>query len=194
MRRRGGIVLTAPPRTVSDLASVLDATALESVIEQGLDLRMFGVPTLWVVARRLARRGRAGSGTFVEVLAAREAWRAPVGSHDELILEGALVAAGVPRPQRQWPVTLPNGKDVHPDLAWPDLRLAIEVDHVTWHGGRLDSTYDKWRDRQLRLLGWEVDRVTDEDIRRRRATTVREVAALHRRRAVEQLGSESALT
>ena len=182
VRRGDGITLTAPPRTLFDLSASVAPADLESMIEQGLDRGMFSMPTLWEVARRLAHDGRAGSTTFVTVLAARPAWTRPVGSHLELDLERALVVAGLPRPERQWPVRLPGGDVVHPDLAWPSVRLAIEVDHVTWHGGRAASTYDKWRDRQLRLVGWEVDRVTDADIRRRRATTVREVVALYRRR------------
>ena len=183
VRRDDGISLTSPPRTLFDLAAVTTADALESMIEQAIDRSMFTVPTLWGVARRLARSGRAGSSAFVDVLASRPAWRRPVGSGDELVLEHALVAAGLPRPERQWPVTLPSGRTVHLDLAWPTIRLAFEVDHVTWHGGRLESTRDKWRDRQIRLLGWEVDRVTDADIRDRRAATVRDLATLHRHRA-----------
>ncbi len=185
VRRGDGIVVTSSQRTAFDLAAVLDADALESLIEQGIDRGMFTVPTLWAAARRLARPGRDGSGRFVDVLASRPAWVKPVGSHDELVLVGALVALGVPAPVRQHPIELARGRDVHPDLAWPDLRLAIEVDHVSWHGGRLDSTYDKWRDRQLRLRGWEVDRVTDTDLRDHRAATVRDVRALYDRRAAD---------
>jgi very-short-patch-repair endonuclease len=53
------------------------------------------------------------------------------------------------------------------DLADASLRLGVEVDHVTWHGGRLDAQRDKRRDRQLARLGWTVVRVTDDDVTRR---------------------------
>ena len=52
-------------------------------------------------------------------------------------------------------------------FAEPTFKLAVEVDHVTWHGGRLDAQRDKLRDRELTRLGWTVVRVTDEDIDRR---------------------------
>jgi very-short-patch-repair endonuclease len=84
---------------------------------------------------------------------------------------------------RQHPLRLDGGRVVRLDLAWPGRRFALEVDHVTWHGGRIEATYDKWRDRQVRLLGWEIERVTDRDIRRRPKTTVAEVVALHAMRA-----------
>lgn len=188
MVRADGIVVTSPPRTLFDLASVLDADALESAIEQGIDRGMFGVPTLWGVARRLATRGRPGSTRFVDVLAGRPSWVKPVGSNHELVLARALVAAGLPEPVRQHPVMLGNGRTVHPDLCWPDVRLIVEVDHVTWHGGRIASTQDKRRDRQLRLRGWEVDRVTDADLRDAREVTVREVVELHALRTMAVRG------
>lgn len=182
VRRRDGIVVTSPPRTLFDLAAVIDVDTLESAIEQGIDRRMLGVPTLWGVARRLATRGRPGSTRFVDVLASRTAWIKPVGSNDELVLARALVAAGLPEPVRQHPIVLRGGRTVHADLCWPDIRLAIEVDHVTWHGGRVASTQDKRRDRHLRLRGWEVDRVTDRELRDDREATVGELVELHAER------------
>ena len=181
-----GVRTTSAARTAFDMAALLDADALESLIEQGLERHLFTMTTLWSTARRLARRGRPGSTRFVEVLASRPAWRKPVGSDLELRLEKALVARGLPSPVRQHAIVLSDGATVHPDLCWPDVRLAVEVDHVTWHGGRLDVAYDKWRDRQIRLVGWEVDRVTDNDVRRRLASTTRDIVALHRQRTCEE--------
>ncbi len=84
-----------------------------------------------------------------------------------LITSGVLAApsqAGVPELVRQHPVRLPDGSVVHPDGALPDLRWAVEVDHVTWHGGRFDAQYDKSRDRKARRAGWTVERITDSEL------------------------------
>ena len=54
---------------------------------------------------------------------------------------------------------------IHPDVAVVPLRWAVEVDHVTWHGGRFEAQRDKIRDRQARRLGWQVERVTDQELR-----------------------------
>lgn len=183
-----GVRTTAPWRTVFDMAASVDAATLESMVEQGVNEGWFTIAKLWDVARRLARRGRAGSGRFTRVLSARESWRRPVGSHLELRLERAVVAAGLPAPHRQHAVTLRDGQVVHPDLSWPAIRLAVEVDHMRWHGGWLDRRYDEARDRRLRLVGWEVDRVSDDDIRRRLADVAAEIAELHQLRR-EALGS-----
>ncbi len=64
VRRRDGIALTAPPRTVFDAAAVVSPEDLESMIEQGIDRQMFIVATLVATSRRLARPGRAGSTEF----------------------------------------------------------------------------------------------------------------------------------
>jgi very-short-patch-repair endonuclease len=65
---------------------------------------------------------------------------------------------------RQYPIRLPTGITIHPDGADPAIRWAVEVDHVTWHGGRSDAQRDKARDRLARRVGWQVDRVTDQEL------------------------------
>ena len=75
----------------------------------------------------------------------------------------------------QVPVVLDNGRQVRIDLAAPDIRFGIEVDHVTWHGGRLDTQRDKVRDRELMRLRWTIARVTDEDINRRLDETMQQL-------------------
>src|SRR6476469_3902078 len=77
--------------------------------------------------------------------------------------------------ETQVPVLLDNGREVHLDLAIPPLKFGIEVDHVTWHGGRLETQRDKVRDRELMRLGWTVPRVTDEDLSRRLDQTVQQL-------------------
>ena len=73
---------------------------------------------------------------------------------------------------------LPNGVLIHPDVAVPDARWAVEVDHVTWHGGRLDAQRDKGRDRQARWIDWQVDRVTDHELRDDFQATIGELVDL----------------
>ncbi len=62
------------------------------------------------------------------------------------------------------------------------MRFGVEVDHVTWHGGRLAAQRDKWRDRQLMRIDWVVVRVTDEDLEQRFNSTVADLVEIHRRR------------
>jgi very-short-patch-repair endonuclease len=64
------------------------------------------------------------------------------------------------------------------DLAYPDARLAIEVDGHAFHSSRRDWQRDRHRQNALIRLGWRVYRVTWEDATRRPRQVVSDVAAL----------------
>jgi len=115
----------------------------------------------------------------------RADWQRPAGSGLELRVLQALERAGVGPLVRQHPLRLPNGVVIHPDGADPEVRWAIEVDHVTWHGGRFDAQRDKGRDRGARRIGWQVDRVTDQELAADFAGHISELVDLHRRRRTE---------
>jgi very-short-patch-repair endonuclease len=178
VHRPDGIRLTSPVRTAFDLAAVRSDHAFLSIIEQLLHEERCSIPDLYEAGRRLRERGRNGSARFGRVLQSRPGFAKPVGSDLELRVEQAIVAAGLPRPERQHPITLPDGSIVHPDFFWPVEREALEIDHVTWHGGKLDLTYDKRRDRQLRRVGVHVTRVTDDDVRRDLPGIIADLAAI----------------
>jgi very-short-patch-repair endonuclease len=159
-----GVRYTTAARTLFDLAATVNDHTLESMIEQALHERSCSVAELTETADRLAERGRHGSARFKRVLRSRSSGQTPVGSDLELRFERAVLAAGLPRPCRQHPVQTAGGAILHPDFYWPTARLAVEVDHATWHSGRHDRTNDNRRDRLLRAEGIEVRRVTDIEI------------------------------
>jgi hypothetical protein len=176
--RPGGIRVTSPPRIAFDLAALLDDRQLIRVIEEIFRLKMCTFPTLAATASRLREHGRSGSARIARVLASRPAWRKPPGSNLELQVEAAIVAAGLPRPERNAPIRLLTGEVIHPDFFWPPERAVLEVDHVTWHGGGLDGAYDKWRDRQLARLGIVSMRITDTDVEDGLAAVINDIAAI----------------
>ena len=66
-----------------------------------------------------------------------------------------------PRPQIEYYVDVCGG--IHVDLAYPDRRLAIEVDgpcHRSWK----QREEDEFRDLCLHKAGWEIVRVTNDEI------------------------------
>jgi very-short-patch-repair endonuclease len=186
VERPDGVRLTSPPRTAFDLAWQLSDERLESVIEQLVHDKRCTIPTLFATGRRLAQSGRNGSDRYIRVLQSRPAWLRPVGSDLELRFERAVIAAGLPRPLRQHPFTLLDGEVVHPDFSWPELHEAVEIDHVTWHGGKVDLTYDKRRDRRLGRLGVHVTRFTDSEIESDLSGVVDDVRAVLERSRVAQ--------
>lgn len=183
--RVDGIRVTTPPRTYFDIARHVDDLRLESIAEQMIDLDLCTFSRLESVVTRLAVAGRPGATRAMRVLHRRPADRATVDSHHELLLLRYLEWAGVEGLVKQPAVVLPSGRVIHPDLGIPKIGFYIEVDHHAWHGTREAIDSDTQRDRQLRLTGAVVERVTDsqilDDIRR----TVNDLVALIHRRTAE---------
>jgi hypothetical protein len=89
-----------------------------------------------------------------------------------------LVRAGIQEPQLNAPVVLPSGSVVHPDLVWADRRVAVEYEGEG-HREREQFEYDVQRYAQLQEAGWTVVRVTADQLREPKATTlIRRVRAL----------------
>ncbi len=178
VQRPDGIVVASPPRTWFDCARDVDDERFEAITEWVLDHHT-SMPTLWRTVRRLDARGRPGLARVRRVVSQRSAWQKPAGSQLELRVLKALRRAGVPELVRQHPLRLPNNVVIHPDGADPSVRWAIEIDHVTWHGGRLDAQRDKSRDRGLRRIGWQVERVTDQELNAGFGAVIAELAELY---------------
>ena len=184
MVRADGIRIASPPRSWFDCAVHLNDPRFEKRTEWVLD-RHVGVPMLWRVTRRLAARGRPGLARVRRVMSLRSDWQKPAGSGLEVDVHRALETRGVGPLVRQYPLRLANGTLIHPDLAVPDVRWAVEIDHVTWHGGRFDAQRDKTRDRQPRRIGWQVDRITDQELRDSFAACMNELGDLFQLRRTE---------
>jgi hypothetical protein len=168
-RSDAGLIITGP---------------FERLTEWVLD-RHTSVQTLWRLTIRLTSRGRPGSARVHRVMSRRSDWQRPAGSGLEVRVLRALEARGVGPLERQFPLRLPNGITIHADGADPRIRWAVEIDHVTWHGGRFDAQRDKVRDRNARRIGWQIDRVTDQDIATDFAAAIDELVDLHRLRVRE---------
>ena len=184
VERPDGIRVASPPRAWFDCARDLDDLRFEKLTEWVLDHHA-GVPTLWETRRRLDQRGRPGLARVNRVLSQREVWQKPSGSGLEVDVLRALQRRGITSLVRQHPIRLPDGSVVHPDAALPDIRWAVEIDHVTWHGGRFDAQRDKGRDRRLRRVRWQVDRVTDQELESSFDATIAELVDIIRFRRLE---------
>ena len=180
VERSDGIRLTSPPRSWFDCARDVDDERFERLTEWVLD-RHVSVQTLWRTSQRLQARGRPGLARVKRVMSKRADWQKPADSGLELRVLAALERRGIVL-VRQYPLRLPNGLTIHPDGADPSIRWALEIDHVTWHGGRLDAQRDKTRDRNARLIGWEVERVTDQELMHDFDGVIDQLVALYRRR------------
>ncbi len=162
VQRPDGITVASPPRAWFDCARDIDDDRFERLTEWVLDNHS-SLQTLWRLTRRLQAKGRPGLGRINRVMSHRADWQKPAGSGLELRVLQALERRGIEL-VRQMAITLPNGQTIHPDGADPAIKWALEVDHSSWHAGRQESQRDKVRDRGLRRIGWQVDRVTDYEL------------------------------
>lgn len=82
-----------------------------------------------------------------------------VGSPQETRLRLMLIRAGLPTPVVAHAIRTAVGV-VHPDLAYPDLRIAIEYDGDHHRTDRQQWSHDIERERWVRQQGWDYIRVT----------------------------------
>ena len=182
--RVDGIRLAKPLRMLFGLASQFNQHRFERAAE---DVWHKGLVTPDEAGEFLAAIRKSGKTGVIRM----ERWlerstfrRLPSQSGLELEFVRMIENVGLPAPIRQLPLTLLSGEIIHLDLAWPDVRLAIEPGHSWWHGGDLRQRADQSRDRACALVGGHIHRY-DEDATRDRAATAREILALYRHRAAD---------
>jgi hypothetical protein len=82
------------------------------------------------------------------------------GCESELEIWGVTnVLPGPPRLPRwvqQYAIRLGDGRSVRLDAAYPDVRVAVELDGAAFHGSRQARERDLRRDTALASLGWVV--------------------------------------
>lgn len=182
--RADGLVLASPDRTIFDIAAHVSDSRFAWIAESAWRRGDISPASLAAYVARVRRSGRAGSVRIDRWLDLVDRRSTATESGLELFVEACAVAAGLPAPVRQYPLTLHNGIVVHLDLAWPDLRWAIEPGHSWWHGGDAAVRRDHERDRWCAALGWLITRF-DESARGRRPAVVRELREIHERRRDE---------
>ncbi|MEP7113669.1 MAG: type IV toxin-antitoxin system AbiEi family antitoxin domain-containing protein [Ilumatobacteraceae bacterium] len=165
VQRPDGIRLTSPPRTIFDSADMIGEEATASVLEQLLNENRLTFGTISDTVQRLYHPNRPGSKTMLAVIRSRPVWRAALQSDLEVRVLEEMARQQLPVPATQFRMRLPGrDRDIAIDFAWPNVKLAVEVDHPAWHDGALDSHADKGRDRKLTTIGWTPTRITDVDV------------------------------
>jgi Protein of unknown function (DUF559)/Transcriptional regulator, AbiEi antitoxin len=148
-----GIPCTSVARTLLDLSTTLDGTALERAIEQAEKLRIFDLTAVVEVMERAG--DRRGGPELREALAAY----VPEPAFARSVLEKRFLAlcraAEVPMPRAN---NVTDGDEV--DFTWPDRRLMVEADSVRHHSTRAAFERDRRRDQRLTAAGWRVVRFT----------------------------------
>lgn len=152
--RHQGIPVTAPARTLVDLASVVAPRTLRRAIREAQSLRLVELSQLAEVTRRLGPR--RGSRKLARIIATGPA---PTRSDLEDAVLDLMLAGGLAHPDVNVPIVL-EGCRVVPDFRWPEQQLVVEADGAAWHDHKLAREDDAERQALLEAHGEHVVRVT----------------------------------
>lgn len=154
-----GVATTAVARTLVDLCRVLGRVSAVWALEDAMRRGLVTAAELAAAARRLARTPG--------IIRARERLRAADPRSQSPLETDArmrLADAGLPPPEPQMQVVLPDGRSAFIDLGYPEHRVGIELDGRAWH--ELPEAVFRDRHRQngvavtelmlLRFTWWDV--------------------------------------
>lgn len=176
-----GLWVTRIERTLVDLAAELSADELEKQVDDALRRRLTQPRRIQACFKRLRAKGRHGVARFGQVLDRRQGSLQRTETDDELRLLGVLVEAGL-RPMTQHEVPWAEGRTYRLDLAFPSVKVGLEMDGYASHGSRRQWAQDQTRTNVLVKLGWVVLRFTRADLENPEevVSTVRQTLAARR--------------
>jgi very-short-patch-repair endonuclease len=186
-----GIPVTTPARTLFDLGGVRRAGVVELALEAALRKGLVSIAELDAAVRRLSRSGRPGGPVLRGLLEARAPDRRPTDSDMESRLVQAIRLHGLPEPVTQHEVWDGGHFVARVDLAYPDVRIAIEYDSDEFHTGRVAADRDRSRRHLLLAAGWLTIDVGAADLRRGAAGACAAIAAALSERRVGGFGVAS---
>ena len=181
--------VTGIDQTLLDLGGLLDIERLELAVDSALRLGLTSFDRLSRHLENFGGSGVTGTIALARLLKLREPCPRPTDSLLEVEVLKLARKYRFSMPVPQHPVKLRDGLVVHVDFAYPEQRLAIEVDSVRWHSGRRAIKWDNERQNLLVALGWRVLRFEWDDVIKRPAVVAAQiVAALMERQTAFDLG------
>ena len=177
-----GLPVTSAGRTVLDSAAVAYRWQVEAALDDALRRKLITVDDMGRILAKSGGRGRKGSALLRALLEERSDGRARSHSRLEIKLDGVLRNAAVPPYFRQFEVMTKSGTPADVDFAWPEVKLAVEVDGYRWHSGRQRWQSDLERQNALAEVGWLVLRFTWYDVVSRPEYVIRTITEAYRRR------------
>jgi very-short-patch-repair endonuclease len=168
-----GIPVTTVPRTLLDLAAVIDKRALAKALEQAEILRLTDpLSPATVLERHPRRRGAA------KLRAALNTPPLPqTRSELEHIFLEALAKARLPRPETNALVGTATAR-YEVDCLWREQRLIVELDGRSTHDTAAAFERDRARDRDLSARGFRVVRITSRQLAQERRAVMRDLRTL----------------
>ncbi len=178
LRRRKGFHTTSPERTLVDLAAVVSEASLESALESALRQRLTTLDRVRRRADERSGRGRRGCNKLRRLLDRRALDDVDTGSDLEVAWQRVIREGSFPDPVRQFKCRLPDGSEGRADFAWPEAKVAVEIDSWKWHFGRQCWVRDGEKSNELQIDGWVVLHFSKEHICGKRDYVIRTINAV----------------
>jgi very-short-patch-repair endonuclease len=175
--RRNGLLVTTLARTLIDSWPLLPVAERRPLV---LDLTRRGLVTAEQLREALAERPNVGGRRLL----LQTLDLVDDGCQSELEAHGVLTVfrhRSLPRSVGQYRVQLPD-RVVKLDRAWPEAKLAVELDGARHHTSPENRQADLARDRALAAAGWIVLRFTYADVLRDPAGVRARVLQVYRMR------------
>jgi very-short-patch-repair endonuclease len=174
IRQHQGLPVTAPARTILDLAASLADRELEHVFDEALVRRLMRRSEVRAMLER--HPGRPGTKRLA-ALADEDRATAWTRSDTERRLLTLLRKAHLPAPEvnTQW------GR-FELDFFWREARLAVETDGYAFHSSRHQLERDHQRDLELQAAGVMIVRFSWRQVRDEPELVVAQIATLLARR------------
>ncbi|SFT70007.1 Protein of unknown function [Geodermatophilus amargosae] len=177
---RHGLLVTEPARSVVDSWPLLPIGDRRPLLLDAARRRLVTAPEL---SHALAERPNvAGHRTLAQAIDLVHD-----GCESELEALGVLGVfrhRSMPPSIGQYRLRLPDG-GIRLDRAWPEVKLAVELDGARHHTSPEDRRRDLARDTALAAHGWVVLRFTYADVRRDPDGVRRRVLEVYRMRAAQ---------
>lgn len=157
---RSGLRCLALEDVVASMAGVSAPDRFDELIDSLIRDKRTSWPRLATAFKRVRRQGRLGSALLGRVLEERDGETVvPLSGWSRKFVR-AIDDAGLPRPEMEWRVLRDGRLIAQVDLAYPELRYAVELDSVAFHLNREAFEDDRRRDADLAAVGWLVRRFT----------------------------------
>lgn len=156
-----GIAVTSLARTVVECSARLSVKQTTRMIDAAKRIRPGALEEIRACFARLAGGGRRRLRSIRAALALQLPGFDADESDFEIETLRTIIGAGLPIPVQQHRVVI-DGKRCRIDLAYPELKIAIELQSWEWHGGRAPFDDDKARVSDLVALGWRVIEITTQ--------------------------------
>jgi very-short-patch-repair endonuclease len=172
IRIHAGLPTVSPARALVEIAGTITPRELERGLDDALHSN---VVRLTQIRETLTRIGahRKGAATLNALLTEREDDSGLSRSDGELALWDALIASGLPRPQRNAQL-----HDYEVDFYWRELGVIVEVDSYRHHLRKASFESDRAKDAALEARGLTVLRFTAEQIAEEPLAVIARIAAV----------------